>query len=132
MALFAVRLDDCPAVNKWYSETVERGKQDSLIKNPIKWRWKRFKKGRSVLLVCDASPAYFNFSIFGWITAVGILLIWGMNWAVWVFLAMGMLGYFWTSTFFYHMTWLALRKKMHYKGLLKRVRLRNVVQEVVL
>lgn len=132
MALFVIKTADRPEVNQWFADTLHRSKDDSLVKNPFKWKMKRIKTGRDLFLVMDAQPVIPNFSIFGWVTALAILLTWGFNVGVWIFLGIGLLGYFWTAEFFYHMTLLALRKKAKYQGKIKRIKLADLIREVVL
>lgn len=132
MALFVLRTDDKPEVRQWFSDTLTRSKSNSIIKNPFKWKLKIIKRGRDLLLVCDVQPILFNFSIFGWITALAVFLVWGAHWVVWIGVFVGMLTYFWTSDFYYQMTKLALRKKAKYAGKIKRIELSELIQEVVL
>lgn len=132
MALFAVRVEDSPVVNKWYAETLERSQQDSLVQNPFKWRWKKFRHEKKLLLVCEASPVIPNFCPIFWLSAVGVLVVWGVNPVFWILIGLGLCWYFWTSAFYYHMTWVALRRKQKYRGVFKRVKLSDVVREVVL
>lgn len=132
MPVYVVRTKDKPEVRKWFSDTERRSKEESLIKNPIKWDLKIIDKGKDVLMVCDAQPVIPHFWVFGWITALAILCIWGVNAGFWIFVSIGCLGYFWSGDFFYRMTVMALRKKAGYVGPIKRVKLDEFIRGVVL
>ena len=132
MALFALRTRDSRKVREWFSDTQKRSEDKSLLRNPLKWKLKSIKKGQDLILVCDVVPVYFNFSIFGWITGFGVVVIWGYHWVLWPCILLGMLGYFWTWPFFYQMMKLALRMKARYTGPIKRVKLSELIKEVVL
>lgn len=132
MALFVLRTESRPEVRRWLDETRLRSQEKSLIKNPFKWKLKVIKTGKELLIVCGVEPVFFNFSIFGWVTALAVFFIWGIHWVVWLGVLVGMLSYFWTAEFYYHMTWLALRKKAKYRGSIKRVKLAELIEEVVL
>lgn len=132
MALFVVRVEDRKCVRQWFSDTQERSKEDSVLRNPLKWRLNSIKQGKSLLLVCDVEPVFFNFSVFGWVSGVAVFLIWGYHWVLWPCVIIGMMTYFWTADFFFQMTKLALRKKAKYSGPVKRVKLAELIREVVL
>lgn len=132
MPLFVVKTENNPEVKQWFNETRLRSKEASLIKNPFKWKLKVIKTGKDLLIVCDVQPVIFNFSIFGWVTAFTVFFIWGLHWVVWLGVLVGMMTYFWTSEFYYHMTWLALRKKARYEGSIKRIKFSELIREVVL
>lgn len=132
MALFAVRTEDKPEVKQWFNETRHRSQDDSFIRNPFKWKLKAIKTGQDLLIVCDVEPVIPNFTIFGWVTSFAIAFIWGVGWYVWPGVCVGMLTYFWTADFYYQMTKVALRKKAKYRGSIKRVKLSELIKEVVL
>lgn len=128
MSVLAVRTEDKPEVRQWFNETRARSKTDRFIK----WKMKVIKSGKDLLLVFEFKPVIFNFTIFGWVMAFGVFFVWGLNWVVWAGVVIGMGTYFWTPEFCHHMTILALRKKAKYRGSIKRVKLSELIQEVVL
>jgi hypothetical protein len=131
MAIFALRVEDRPEVRQWIDATWQRGKHLPVSMNPYVWRFRTIKKKENLLVVCEAKPLIFNFSVGGWIAGLGIVFIVGYHWILWPCVFVGMLGYFWTSDFFYQMSRLAL-KKVKYEGSIKRVKMDDVVREVVL
>ena len=130
MGLLVLRTEDAPEVRQWCETAVKRGEKDLFYK----WKIKIFhsSKKSELLIVIDAQPLIPPFYLAGWAVAFGVLMIWGVNIAVWIGVVIGMGGYFWTSSFLHHMTWIALRKKVKYSGLLKRVKLSDLVKEVIL
>lgn len=128
MAVLAVRTEAQPEVKSWCDQAVKRGEKDLFFK----WKIKVIPKDQDLLIVMDAQPLIPHFYLVGWLLAFAVLLIWGMNIAVWIGVVIGMGGYFWTASFLHHMIWLALRKKAKYSGRLKRVKLSELVKEVVL
>ena len=131
MVVFAVRVSDCVEFRNWLKKTIDRGKNLPVAKNPFEWKFKTFKKNKNVLLVCEARPLLFNFSYMGWLSALGIFLTFGLHWILWPCVIVGMLGYFWTSGFYYNLLWIALKKQSK-SVVVKRVKLDDVIREVVL
>lgn len=131
MALFIMQTKNRPAVHNWFMETVKRSKDSSAVKNPFTWKLKLERSDNDLLLVCDAQPIIFNFAIFGWFSAVGVLMVWGVNIAFWLLIMLGMMSYFWTADFYYRMSILAL-KKNGYRGEIKRIKPSEYIRRRVL
>lgn len=131
MSLYAMQLNKSPEVDEWLKQTMERSKDNSMLKNPFVWRIKqRTKKGRSIIVV-DVKPLFPNFSWLGWMSGVTVLFVWGATkWLIPCFIVGG-LGVFWTSEFFFLMTKKALRKA-GYSGPIKRLKFSAVIREVIL
>jgi len=129
--LYAFKTDHCREVDDWIKATKERAKDDSMIKNPFKWRIKqRTKKGKSILIV-EVTVLFPNLTIFGWITGAMVLMVWGATKWIIPCLVLGCLGIFWTSEFFFLMNKKALRKA-GYLGEIKRLKYGQVIREVIL
>ena len=131
MAVFALRTLDHSAVDEWVYASMQRGKHLPIARNPYEWRFKKVKKKDSLFVVCEVKPLVPPFYLGGWIAGAGVFLVWGYHWVLWPCVVVGMLGYFWTGEFFYQMSRLALRKA-GYKGSIKRIKLSELVREVVL
>lgn len=131
MAVFALRTEDHSTVDEWVYASIQRGRYLPATKNPYEWRFKKVRRKDSLLIVCEAKPLIPQFFWGGWIAGAGVFVVWGYHWVLWPCVLVGMLGYFWSSEFFYLMSRLALRKE-GYKGSIKRVRLVELVKEVVL
>ena len=131
MSLYAVKVDKDESVDIWIKATLIRSKVENFLKNPFKWRIKKVSRGGEWILVFDVSVLFPNFSVFGWISAIAILFVWG--WTRWAIpgIAVGSTGFFWRPVFFYWMTRKALRNT-GYKGPIKRLWLKAIVKEVIL
>jgi len=130
MAMYGILLDKDKAVAKWIAETTKRTQEENFLKNPFKTKIKFWLKKKQLLLLMDITPIYFNYTIFGWVMSAGTLLMFGLGWWVWPGIILGCLGFFWTSEFYFEMTKLGLRRA-GYKGKIKRMRLGEVIREVV-
>lgn len=130
MALFAVKTDRSDAVADWFNETTSRARESNMLKNPFNIRVKRIFRRTYWVLVLEVSPVYPNLSIFGWMTAVGIVMLWGWTWWLLPAVFIGCLGVFWTSEFYFLVTKMGLRKA-GYKGPVKRLRFADVIKEVI-
>lgn len=128
MILYAIKTDKDPAVDTWIKETKERSKENSMLKNPFMWKIKKVKKN---ITVFDVRVLFPNFSWMGWVTGVMVLFVWGATKWLIPCMIVGGLGIFWTGEFFFWMTKKGL-KKAGYSGPVKRLKLREVIQEVVL
>lgn len=131
MSLYAFKTKDDPAVLCWVKATKERAKDDTFIKNPFKWRIKTLKRKNSLFVVVESNPVYFNFSWFGWITGLLVLIVWGSHWVLIPCCAVGMLGLFWTAEPIFLLTKKALRKH-GYSGPIERLKFSDLIKEVVL
>lgn len=118
-------------VEDWVKATKERGKEKSLLKNPFHWKFKTFKLKDEFVVVMEGRPVFFNFSIFGWVSAILIVLVWGFSGWVIPFLIIGALGFFWTGNFLYFGVVIALKKR-GYKGRVRRLRHAELIKRVVL
>lgn len=131
MSLYVFRTDMCFVVEDWVKQTKRRSQEGNILKNPLFWKFKIFKKNEKLYCLVDARPVYFNFSWFGWISAVSIYFVWG--WTPWIllFAFIGSLGVFWTSIPFILLNRLALRKH-GYKGKYKVLSFASFIREVIL
>jgi hypothetical protein len=132
MALYVLKTEDSALVRTWFEETQKRSKEENVLRNPITWNLKLFRHGKSLMLLCSAKPLYFNFSVFGWITGLGVFIIWGPIWVIWPCVVVGMMGFFWTAEFYAAMTKLALRRKAKYTGRIERIKLGKFIEEVMM
>ncbi len=130
MVVYAIRTGRSRAVDRWLCQTVERSKDNSIVRNPFRMRFRKFEKGRSLILVFDVKPLYPNVTVFGWAVALMIFFLFGPVFWVWPGVGIGMLGFFWSSQFFYLMTRAGL-KRAGYKGSFERLKLSGLVSEVV-
>jgi hypothetical protein len=55
-------------------------------------------------------PIYFNFSIFGWLSAGIIFFFWGWRWFMVPGILLGLLGFFWRKEFYIWVFKKGLRK----------------------
>lgn len=131
MSLYAFKTENHNAVIEWVSATKQRAKDTSLIKNPLNWRIKTIRREDFLYVIVEAKPVYFNFSWFGWVTAGGLLVILGLSAWIIPFLVIGCLGIFWTAEPVFLLTKKALRKH-GYSGSIKRLKLGDMIREVVL
>lgn len=131
MVVFALKTEDVKEVRQWVKETVERSKETDLIKNPLKWKFQLVKSGGALIMVCDVQPLIFCYPIMGWLIAIIVASVWGFNQVFWISVSLGLTSFFWTAEFFYRMTRLALRKNAKYAGRIDRVKLSDVIKEVV-
>lgn len=116
MAKFVIITQRDDFSTRFFVETRERLKASNYMKNPF--------TGGITSLALDSSqdvhivrinPIFFNFSIFGWISALGILYIFGPVWMIYPPLFIGLLGFFWSKWFFIFVIKKGL-KKAGYKG----------------
>ena len=131
MAMYGMMLEKQDAVSKWIAQTNERTKEESFLKNPFKTKMKFWLRKKEVLLLIDIQPLYFNFTIFGWLLAVGTLIAFGFGWWLIPGIVLGCLGVFWTADFYFLMAKLGLRKA-GYTGKVKRLKLSEIIREVIL
>jgi len=131
VVLYAFRTDKSEAIIRWLKQTRERCRDNNILKNPFNSRFKQLTRKDCLLLVFEVNPLYPNFSVFGWLTGLAIWIIWG--WTLWIIpcLFIGCLSVFWSADFYFLMTKLGLRKA-GYKGPVKRLKLSQFIQEVVL
>ena len=130
MAIYGMMLEKQDAVSKWIAETDKRSKEENFFKNPFKLRMKFWLRKKEVLLIMDIKPLYFNFSVFGWFMSAGALFMFGFGWWLWPGIILGCLGVFWTADFYFFMAKLGLRKA-GYKGKIKRLKLGDIIREVI-
>jgi len=133
MSLYAFKTDNDLTVLDWVKATKKRGEEHNLLKNPFYWNIKSLTVpgDKSLFVVVDAKPVYFNFSWFGWITGVAVLFVWGMHWIVIPCMILGCLGIFWTAEFLFLMNKKALRKH-GYTGFIKRLKHSETIRELIL
>jgi len=131
MSLYAFKTDLNQRVLDWVKATKRRGQDNHLLKNPFVWKFKTIKRDENLIVVIDAKPVLFNYSWFGWITGIVILLLWGATLWVLPFLFIGCLGVFWSAEFMFLMTKKALRK-CEYKGKVERLKYSALIREVLL
>lgn len=120
MVIYCFETEKSSEVLNWIKLTREKSKETDFVKNPFFFKIKRVTIKKRFLLCVDILPLYPNFTIYGWFGLIGSFLILGWGWWTWPFLALGCLGFFWSSPFFYFMTKLGLRKN-GYKGKIKMV-----------
>lgn len=130
MAVYGMVLDKQDSVMQWIADTSRRGKEEGLVKNPFKVRIKFWLRKKEVLLVMSMNSVYFNYTIFGWVAAVASYLLLGFGWWLFPWVVFGCLGVFWSPEFYYWTTRLGL-KKAGYTGKFRRLRLKDIIQEVV-
>jgi len=106
MVVFGLHNKDNPIIDKVMLEIKDRGANVNPIANPFRIRITSFKFGWVVSIL----PLYPNYSIFGWLVALGVYMIWGFNWLVTIGIIIGCLGIFWTKYFYMLMLRLSLRK----------------------
>ena len=132
MALFAFWVRRESGANVVLNEWIVRTTDNNLLKNPFSWKIKKVIVGNCFIYVCKVYPVTVpNITPFFWIAAAGTVVIWGAGWVTWVLCALGCLGFFWTSQFYYAMIKLMLFKK----GVSKcchRLKLVDLVEEVIL
>lgn len=130
MVVFAVETLKDPDVDHWLKLSVKRSKEPSLLKNPFRFRFKRYERKKTYWLVFDVLPLYPNFTVWGWGLAGIIFFVWGLNFWVFAGLALGCGGFFWSTPFYYLMVRLGIRRN-GYKGKIKILRLANLVRGVL-
>lgn len=99
-----------------------------MLKSPFTGRFKQCCNG---LIVVEINPLYPNFSLFGWLSGIGVMFVWGVTaWLIpcWI---IGCTGIFWSSHFYYWMNKKGLRKA-GYSGSMDRVKLTNLIKEVIM
>lgn len=135
MALFGLITEEDNKAKEFATETKERLENNNLIKNPFKSSIRQFIISENdklkILFVVYIEPVYFNFSVFGYLLAFGVFVIWGLT--PWLIpgIALGLLGFFWGADFYYLMFRVGLRKK-GYKGHIKRIRYKGIIEKVLL
>jgi len=129
--LYSFKTDKSNVVAEWLKATKERGKNDSMIKNPFLWRIKRLTRKGKFVVVVETTILFPNFSWIGWMMGAMIILVFGATKWLIPCLVLGCLGVFWTSEFFFLMTKKALRKS-GYSGPIKRLKHSDTIREVIL
>jgi len=130
MSLYSFKVQNDPLVRKWLAQTEKRSADENLLKNPYNWKFFVHEDKQALVVFILAEPVYFNYSIFGWFTALTIFAVAGFTFWVLPFVFLGCLGIFWTAEPLYLFTKKALRK-IGYKGEIKRLRLKKAVMEVL-
>lgn len=131
MAIYSFRTAKSEAVNKWLLETKERSKENNFLKNPFKLRFKKIVQKESWIIVVEMTPVFANISFIWWMMAFGIFFLWGLTPLILVPAIAGLSGIFWTSDFYFFMNKQAL-KKSGYKAKIQRLKLADLISEVVL
>jgi hypothetical protein len=136
MALFTVLTEPSQIVDTWMSQTKERLKDDNWIMNPFKGGIRPFdyleeipsiKAGYIIYI----EPIWYNFAKWGWVIALGVLVIWGWTWYVWPGVVLGCLGFFWSKYFYFGVALLGL-KKAGYKGKVQMLNNDTVIRKLLI
>jgi hypothetical protein len=127
MVTYAIRTDNSPLVEKWLSQLKNRSSDANFLKNPFSISFKKFKS----LTVFCVKPMYPNFSWMGWLSGLGILLVFGQTYWLIPCVVIGTLGIAWTPEFYFMVTKRGLRK-IGYTGKVERVKLGVFIEEVLL
>lgn len=130
MAIFSITTEHSDEVSDFIHKAKKKMESDDFLKNPFIADIIKIQQGHdNPLYVFSMSPIYFNFSIFGWFIAFAIFMIWGLNTFLIYPIILGCLGFFWSSTFFYCMAVLGLRKN-GYKGKIKRLSCKQTLEKI--
>ena len=130
MVLYAIRVSRSRDVDHWLNQTKIRSKEPSMLKNPFTMRFKRIKTKDGLILLFDVKPLYPNFTVFGWPLALVIYIILGLNFWVFPGMVLGLLGFFWTSHFYFWMSKIGI-KRTGYTGKFQRIKMYKLVEEVM-
>ena len=133
MALFAIstksrNLLDRDVIERFVDDSAARLASDNVYKNPFRGRVRKFTKKE--IYVFDISPMVPNFSIFGWVYAVGVFIVLGFTPWILPGVALGCLGVFWSRKFFYHFCVKGLRKA-GYVGPVVMLKPGEIIRKVV-
>lgn len=131
MSLYAIKTENIGVIHKWVEQTVDRGKENNMLKNPYEWKITKVRKKNDLIVVIDAKPLYPNFSWLGWMGGVMVLFVWGASKWLIPCCIVGCLGIFWTADFMVLMTKKALRKA-GYTGPIKRMKHSEIIKEAIL
>jgi len=130
MVVYVLRTEIKSSVRKWVEETNSRLEQGNMFKSPFTGAIKIISCEDCLLLVSELTPLYPNFSIFGWLSGLGIFLVWGLS--LWLIPCgvIALAGIFWSSHFYYFFNKTALRK-FGYGGSVNRLKLDEFIKEVI-
>lgn len=105
-------------VQKFIDDVGTKLRSSNITKNPFFGRVRATgiaQRGKSKdLIVLSIRPIYPNYSVWGWVAAAVTFPL-GIRWLTFTWVAVGLLGFFWTKYFFISMMKLGLRKA-GYKG----------------
>ena len=130
MAIFGILTDNTKEVNEFLEKTIERGKEENLLKNPFRIDIRVFPSEKQIISVFRMTPVYFNYSLFGFPPLIFILALVGLTWWLLPFAILVSLGIFWRREFYYLMSRLGLRKA-GYKGKIKFVYHSRIIEECI-
>jgi len=132
MAVFGVQTNgEVKTVNEYFRDTSKRLMNDNLVENPFVGGVKKYRVSSiKQLMVFDIVPIYPNFTFFGWLVLLPMLLFLGVSW--WLLIPFGILflGFLWTSRFYYFFVKLGLRKA-GYSGPVKFLDSKGIVKQVI-
>lgn len=135
MAIFGVRTDNKPVVKQFVKEVAERVNGGDLVKNPFTGYAKIIvtkPNPQETTTIIKMSPLWPNFAPWGALmTFIGWLIFGGVTHPFYLLIPLSflVLGFFWTEDFFYLTFKLGLRKA-GYKGPIKRIKLKVLVDEL--
>lgn len=131
MAVFCVLLEKRKEVKDFFFFVKDKLSSNNLINNPFLGNIRLFDKKEEYVLILSMKPLYPNFSFFGWLILFAMILFFNsFSYLMIIPFILGLLGFFWSSTFFYIMACLGLRKK-GYCGKIKRVPVSKALEKVV-
>jgi hypothetical protein len=136
MAVVAAQLDFNDSSKGYIYNLGDKLNEPNMLLNPFTGGlhyepYAKDNKPRVRVLVL-IKPIYPNFSIFGWMTAIVIYLLWGWSYG-WILLPVGIgcLGFFYTDYFYMLMLWAGL-KKNGYKGKIRFLSYEEVASYFIL
>lgn len=123
MAVFAVEAEPDPTIVNFFIDTNRRLQGNNLLRNPFVGGI--FWPGEGNIFVFVMDPIWPRFFYFGWLWAIGAIVL-GVPLAwVWPGVVIGCLGFFWSGAFMYIMLRIAI-KKAGYKDRVRMVKLADV------
>jgi len=131
MVLYAFRTNRELVVEAWVKRTNKSLSGTNMLTNPFNGRVKQLGTKEGLVVVVDIRPLYPNFSVFGWMTAVVLFVLFGLSWWLLPCVFIGCLGVFWSNHFYFWVTKKSLRRVL-YDGSIKRLSLSDLVREVVM
>jgi len=131
MVLYAFRTNRELVVEAWVKRTNKSLSGTNMLTNPFNGRVKQLGTKEGLVVVVDIRPLYPNFSVFGWMTAVVLFVLFGLSWWLLPCVFIGCLGVFWSNHFYFWVNKKSLRRAL-YDGSIKRLSLSDLVREVVM
>jgi len=133
--IYAIKTDNIQPVHEWLSQLKTRSSDDNWMRNPFNIIFKSYKRKGFVLTVFKVEPKYHLqiipfVSWMGWLSGLGIILLWGAT--AWVIpsLLIGCSRVLCTPDFYFFVTKLGL-KKAGCKNI-KRMKLSAFIEEAIL